>query len=171
MLGWIRGASLGAILLVGFAACGGDDFSSEGTGAGGSDASTGGATGGAAGSASGGSSSGGTAGVVGIDAPANNCVDGLQGQTCQNLSTGVDACDQCGRDFCCAQVDACLANAACAQAMRCYLDHCFGQPATACMVANCQPCVIAAAGPFTTMSGCLLDNCGGPGEPCPEFQQ
>lgn len=173
MLGWIRGGIVGAIVCLTFAACGGDDFSSEAPGNG--DASTGG---------SGGTSTGGAAGVVGTGGTAGNpvveagpdgpevppnCATPMGGNTCNDLTTGDQNCDTCGQNNCCPQVEACLANDACSRAMRCYLDHCFDQSAVACMVVNCQPCVNTAITLFTDMSSCLLGACGETGI-CPQFK-
>lgn len=172
MLGWIRSGIVGAIVCLSFAACGGDDFSSEAPGSG--DASVGGsgATGGsAAGGAAGVVGTGGTAGNPVVDAApeaAGNCATPMAGTTCNDLTTGVQVCDECGQTNCCTQVETCLADATCSRAMRCYLDHCFDQPAVECMVENCT-CVTGAIGTFTGMSNCLLNACGNTGI-CPQFQ-
>lgn len=173
MLGWIRAGILGGIVCLFYAACGGDDFSSESPGNG--DASVGGsgATGGAAtGGSAGTVSTGGTGNTTADAAPEapGNCDNAVSATACDQLSTGNTTCDQCGQDNCCSQVNACIADAACARALQCYLDHCFDQPATGCMLVNCQPCINSSITPFTAMSGCLLDMCGGTAGVCPQFK-
>jgi hypothetical protein len=178
MLGWIRGGILGAIVCLSFAACGGDDFSSGDPGN--ADASVGG-SGATGGSATGGSTAGGSAGTISTGGTGNttadaapeaptNCGDPVAATACDQLSTGVTACDECGQNNCCNEVNACIADAACARALECYLENCFDQPATACMLANCQPCIGESLGPFTTMSGCLMDHCGVATGICPQFK-
>ncbi|MBK7584116.1 MAG: hypothetical protein IPI67_28445 [Myxococcales bacterium] len=165
-LGW----ALSFLLLV---ACGGSEFGSD-QGTGGSDAGTG-ATGGSGGTGNLGGSSGqsgsggqggtaalgGTGGAVdaGTDVGSYVCSTTLHGKDCMapQVTTGDPTCDTCGRQQCCTQTNACLADALCAQTLRCYLDNCIGVSATACVLSACQACISPTL--FLPLSSCLQTKC------------
>lgn len=139
------------------AACGGDDFTSEGGSGGaagssdaGSDAA---ATGGAAGASTGGAAgSGGSAGAVsGCDTP-------FPGNDCNEVSTGSPTCDTCGRANCCAQVNDCLADADCRRLLACFVSSCKNQEPISCGASACNQC-LQQLGKFTAVSSCLQTHC------------
>jgi len=161
-LGRVLGLGVSLVLL---AACGGSEFSSDGTGGadaglGGSGGASGGGGGaGAAGGSGGASGSGGSADAA-PDVPPNSCTSELFGKTCNDplVTTGDQNCDQCGRTNCCAQTDVCLANETCAQQLHCYLENCLGQSAFNCVPAQCSTC-LGATGTFIGVSSCLQGKC------------
>lgn len=148
------------VVACGATACGGNEFSSDGE-TGGSDAGSDAAVGGGGGSgASGGGGGSGGSTDAGSDAPVNQCTSELFGKTCNDplVTTGDSACDTCGRQSCCTQTDACLANATCAQQLKCYLESCLGQSATNCVPVACPAC-LGASLIFVNMSSCLQTSC------------
>lgn len=161
MGGLFRVLGLGCVIGVPLG-CGGSEFSADSTTGGtdaGTDASGGSAAGGSGGS---GGQAGGAGGVAdaGPDTPANKCTGQLFQQTCQSalLTTGDATCDQCGRDNCCTQTNACLADQICAQQLSCYLESCLGQSAFDCVPAECPTCM-GSTKIFFGVSSCLQLQC------------
>ncbi|MBI3205353.1 MAG: hypothetical protein HYZ29_27690 [Myxococcales bacterium] len=141
-------------------ACGGNEFSTDGETGGadaGSDATVGGSGGGGG---SGGSGASGGAGDASSDGPVNKCTSELFNKTCQDpeVTTGDNACDTCGRANCCNQTNACLANATCAQELKCYLESCLNQSALNCVPSACPAC-LGSSLIFVSMSSCLQNSC------------
>lgn len=90
----------------------------------------------------------------------DDCVNALEGQTCQAMS-GTDTCTQCALLHCCEPIDTCFADQFCGGLYSCIMNQCANDPDIAqCVTDTCQPCTPGIE-LYNAMSDCVLVNCAG----------
>ena len=129
-------------------------------GAGGGMGGVGGGTGGVGGGTGGvGGGTGGVGGTGGSGGSGGACNSIWYGLTCTAISSGYPSCDVCAGTYCCSQLNSCLADAQCAQAMYCYMTNCAGSSdPIGCGTSQCSACY-TLSGPWLGVYSCLSSNC------------
>ncbi|MCA9596494.1 MAG: hypothetical protein KC776_24430 [Myxococcales bacterium] len=124
-------------------------------GIGGGSGGIGGGSGGIGGSTGG---FGGTGATGGSGGTTNGCQNDYFGKNCFDLTTGNATCDSCAQESCCTDLNTCLQDTVCAQAVYCFMNFCVGSSdPIGCLTTTCAACSGSAQG-ITTLS-CLQSSC------------